>query len=66
MKSNTLWHLLAQNAAWLDSEIICDRDFDYDYFGFKSLEPSYLLKVNRQHVERPTHADVSGCWHSQI
>jgi ribonucleoside-diphosphate reductase subunit M1 len=39
----------------LDSEIIYDRDFDYDYFGFKTLERSYLLKVNGRVVERPQH-----------
>jgi ribonucleoside-diphosphate reductase subunit M1 len=44
-----------QNAARLDSDIIYDRDFDYDYFGFKTLERSYLLKVNGRVVERPQH-----------
>ncbi|CAN1288153.1 Ribonucleoside-diphosphate reductase large subunit [Linum perenne] len=44
-----------QNAARLDSEIIYDRDFDYDYFGFKTLERSYLLKVQGKVVERPQH-----------
>jgi ribonucleoside-diphosphate reductase subunit M1 len=39
----------------LDSEIIYDRDFDYDYFGFKTLERSYLLKVGGKVVERPQH-----------
>jgi len=47
--------LLLQNAARLDSEIIYDRDFDYDYFGFKTLERSYLLKVQGKVVERPQH-----------
>lgn len=42
-----------QNAARLDSEIIYDRDFDYDYFGFKTLERSYLLKLDGKVVERP-------------
>ncbi|CAN1288152.1 Ribonucleoside-diphosphate reductase large subunit, partial [Linum perenne] len=46
---------LFQNAARLDSEIIYDRDFDYDYFGFKTLERSYLLKVQGKVVERPQH-----------
>ncbi|URE13074.1 hypothetical protein MUK42_19109 [Musa troglodytarum] len=44
-----------KNAARLDSEIIYDRDFDYDYFGFKTLERSYLLKVSGKVVERPQH-----------
>ena len=51
------YHFLSgfQNAARLDSEIIYDRDFDYDYFGFKTLERSYLLKVRGKVVERPQH-----------
>lgn len=47
--------LFWQNAACLDSEIIYDRDFDYDFFGFKTLERSYLLKVQGKVVERPQH-----------
>jgi len=39
----------------LDYEIIYDRDFDYDYFGFKTLERSYLLKLGGKVVERPQH-----------
>jgi ribonucleoside-diphosphate reductase alpha chain len=38
-----------------DSTIIYDRDFGYDYFGFKTLEKSYLLKLNGKVVERPQH-----------
>jgi ribonucleoside-diphosphate reductase subunit M1 len=44
-----------QNKERLDSVIIYDRDFEYDYFGFKTLERSYLLKVNGKVVERPQH-----------
>uniref|UniRef100_A0ACD5ZIF5 Uncharacterized protein n=1 Tax=Avena sativa TaxID=4498 RepID=A0ACD5ZIF5_AVESA len=47
--------IIMKNATRLDSEIIYDRDFDYDYFGFKTLERSYLLKVNGKVVERPQH-----------
>ena len=39
----------------LDSTIIYDRDFGYDFFGFKTLEKSYLLKINGKVVERPQH-----------
>ncbi|KAL5992767.1 ribonucleotide-diphosphate reductase subunit rnr1 [Asimina triloba] len=46
---------MGTNASRLDSEIIYDRDFDYDYFGFKTLERSYLLKVSGKAVERPQH-----------
>ncbi|VVB02436.1 unnamed protein product [Arabis nemorensis] len=46
---------LIANANRLDSEIIYDRDFQYDYFGFKTLERLYLLKVQGKVVERPQH-----------
>lgn len=39
----------------LDSAIIFDRDFDFDYFGFKTLERSYLMRMNGKVVERPQH-----------
>ncbi|CAI4211774.1 unnamed protein product [Parascedosporium putredinis] len=39
----------------LDSAIVYDRDFNYQYFGFKTLERSYLLKLDGQIVERPQH-----------
>jgi len=47
--------IIQKNAQELDSTIIYDRDFGYDYFGFKTLERSYLLKLNGQVVERPQH-----------
>ena len=43
------------HAAELNSAIVYDRDFDYDYFGYKTLERAYLLKINGQVVERPQH-----------
>ena len=47
--------IVEENSERLDSEIVYDRDFDYDYFGFKTLERSYLLRVNGRVVERPQH-----------
>lgn len=47
--------IIRDNAEFLDSQIIYDRDFNYDYFGFKTLERSYLLKINGSIVERPQH-----------
>ncbi len=44
-----------KNADVLDSAIIYDRDFNYDFFGFKTLERSYLLRLHGQVVERPQH-----------
>jgi ribonucleoside-diphosphate reductase alpha chain len=45
--------IIRKNADVLDSAIIYDRDFSYDYFGFKTLERSYLLRLNGQIAERP-------------
>lgn len=47
--------IVQKNAHVLDSSIIYDRDFGYDYFGFKTLERSYLLKMNGKVAERPQH-----------
>ncbi len=53
--ADDVWEIIEQNAEFLDSQIIYDRDFSFDYFGFKTLERSYLLKLNGQIVERPQH-----------
>ncbi|MGI4020183.1 MAG: ribonucleoside-diphosphate reductase subunit alpha [Janthinobacterium lividum] len=50
-----VWEVIEKNAELLDSTIIYDRDFGFDYFGFKTLEKSYLLKIEGQIVERPQH-----------
>ena len=47
--------IIQKNAQILDSTIIYDRDFGYDYFGFKTLERSYLLRLNGKVAERPQH-----------
>jgi ribonucleoside-diphosphate reductase alpha chain len=47
--------IIEANAELLDSSIIYDRDFSFDYFGFKTLEKSYLLKINGKIAERPQH-----------
>jgi len=47
--------MIKKNAELLDSTIIYDRDFCYDYFGFKTLERSYLLRLNGKVAERPQH-----------
>ena len=58
----------------MNSAINYDRDFRYTYFGFKTLERSYLLKINDKVVERPQHmlmrvaigihkADIEGAIH---
>ncbi|MBK8845789.1 MAG: ribonucleoside-diphosphate reductase subunit alpha [Bacteroidetes bacterium] len=53
--ADDVWQIVVRNADLLDSTIIYDRDFGYDYFGFKTLEKSYLLKINNKVVERPQH-----------
>lgn len=55
MISNEVYEFIRKNASILDSAIIYDRDYGYDYFGFKTLEKSYLLKVDGKIVERPQH-----------
>ncbi len=53
--SKETWKVVKEHAALLDSSIIYDRDFGYDYFGYKTLEKSYLMKLNGKIVERPQH-----------
>ncbi|HEY8918224.1 MAG TPA: ribonucleoside-diphosphate reductase subunit alpha [Chitinophaga sp.] len=53
--SDDVWEIIKKNAEILDSNIIYDRDFAFDYFGFKTLERSYLLKVDGKIAERPQH-----------
>ena len=53
--SEEVYEVIKANAEELDSMIIYNRDFNYDYFGFKTLERSYLLKINGKIVERPQH-----------
>jgi ribonucleoside-diphosphate reductase alpha chain len=53
--ADDVWEVIEKNAELLDSTIIYDRDFGFDYFGFKTLEKSYLLKIEGQIVERPQH-----------
>ena len=53
--SDEVYKVISENAEMLDSTIIYNRDFGYDYFGFKTLERSYLLKLNGKIAERPQH-----------
>jgi ribonucleoside-diphosphate reductase alpha subunit len=53
--SKETWKVIHENAAELDEAVIYDRDFSYDYFGFKTLERSYLMKIDGKVVERPQH-----------
>ena len=53
--SDEVHEIIQKNVDKLDSSIIYNRDFGYDFFGFKTLERSYLLKLNGVIVERPQH-----------
>ena len=53
--SDEVYNVIKDNKDKLDSAIIYNRDFGYDYFGFKTLERSYLLKLNGRIAERPQH-----------
>ena len=53
--SDEVYKVIIENKDKLDSTIIYNRDFGYDYFGFKTLERSYLLKLNGMIAERPQH-----------
>ncbi|KAG5462434.1 MAG: ribonucleotide reductase alpha subunit [Olpidium bornovanus] len=55
MVSEETYRVVRDNADRLNSTIIYDRDFGYNYFGFKTLERSYLLKIDGKPVERPQH-----------
>ena len=51
--ADDVFEIIMENKDRLDSSIIYDRDFRYDYFGFKTLTRSYLMKLNGEIAERP-------------
>ena len=53
--SQEVYDIIMANKTTLDNYVDYDRDFNYDYFGFKTLERSYLLKLNGEVAERPQH-----------
>ena len=53
--ADDVMQIIKEHADILDSTIIYDRDYGFDYFGFKTLEKSYLLKVDGKIAERPQH-----------
>ncbi|KAH9016895.1 ribonucleotide reductase [Lactarius pseudohatsudake] len=55
MISRETYDVVVANAEVLDSAIIYERDFQYNFFGFKTLERSYLLRINGRVAERPQH-----------
>ncbi|KAF2184399.1 ribonucleoside-diphosphate reductase-like protein subunit large [Zopfia rhizophila CBS 207.26] len=55
MISKTIYDIVMKHADDLNSAIVYDRDFNYQFFGFKTLERSYLLRINGKVAERPQH-----------
>merc|ERR1712012_287715 len=55
MISEQHYKIIMENADRLNAAVVYDRDFNYQYFGFKTLERSYLLKIDGKIVERPQH-----------
>ena len=53
--NETIWKIVQKNKTELESIIQHRRDYDIDYFGFKTLERSYLLKMNNEIIERPQY-----------
>jgi ribonucleoside-diphosphate reductase alpha chain len=51
--SDEVYNVVMENSEKIESMIIHDRDFDFDYFGFKTLEKAYLLKIDGQIAETP-------------
>jgi ribonucleoside-diphosphate reductase alpha chain len=53
--SDEVYNLVQEHSEKIEGMIVHDRDFNFDYFGFKTLERAYLLKVNGEIVETPQH-----------
>lgn len=53
--ADDVWEIIQEHQDVLNASIIYERDYHFDFFGFKTLEKSYLLKVNGKIVERPQH-----------
>ena len=63
--ADDVYKIIKDNAEKLDSTIIYNRDFNYDYFGFKTLERSYLLKLNGKYCRTSTtHVNACFYWDS--
>ena len=51
--ADDVYNIIKANQEEINSAIVYERDFEYNYFGFKTLQRSYLLKINGEIVERP-------------
>lgn len=50
-----VWTIIKNNKDFFDNIVDYNRDFEIDYFGFKTLERAYLMRVDKKVVERPQH-----------
>jgi ribonucleotide reductase alpha subunit len=50
-----VWNIIKDNKDFFDNLADYNRDFEIDYFGFKTLERAYLMRVDKKVVERPQH-----------
>eukprot|EP01083_Nonionella_stella_P280981 956070_1 len=55
MIDEKIYKIISKNSDTLNSVIIYDRDYNYDYFGIKTLMKSYLFRINNIIIERPQH-----------
>ena len=53
--SDTVFNFIKANRHTISSRVVYSRDYKFDYFGYKTLSRSYLLKINGKIVERPSH-----------
>lgn len=69
MIDDNVMQFIEDHADELEHTISYDRDFNFDYFGYKTLEKSYLLKIDKQVAERPQHMWMRvacGIWSGNI
>jgi len=69
MISDEVFKFVEKNKNAIEEAIDYNRDFNYDYFGFKTLEKSYLLKTNGLPAERPQHMLMRvacGVWYGNL
>ncbi len=59
--SKDIYDIVMQNKNKLNDIIDYNSDYLFDYFGFKTLERSYLMKINGKIVERPQHMIMRVC-----
>jgi ribonucleotide reductase alpha subunit len=53
--ADDVYDVIVRNAEKIQARLVYERDYNYDYFGFRTLERAYLLKDNGKIIERPQH-----------